>query len=104
MIRDNTTMIADRKNKAENDEDPMVPTSDLFTTIIKECEVGDEGAIVHRTLYLADVEAFEEPAVVVPDVGAKHKAKYFLVTPRKDWAGQFVDWLKVTHQNEATMH
>lgn len=72
--------------------------SDLFAPILKEVKAfDDDGMVVEQKFYLADVEAFVEPVVVVPDVGSHLKHKYFHVTPRKDWSEIFIQWLDMPH-------
>ena len=43
--------------------------------------------------YLADVEAFEEPAFVVPDIGGPENG-YLCIRPRSGWARLFETWLE----------
>ena len=42
--------------------------------------------------YLAEVEAFVDPAVVVPDIGGPNNA-YFWIKSREKWAKLFEQWL-----------
>ena len=51
-----------------------------------------------RRLYLADVSAFVEPIVVVPDIDRDSRSHYFHVTSRAQWSGQFTDWLEQPHE------
>ena len=77
----------DGKGEQEN-------TSELFIPYIKEAkELNEDGTINKRKFYLADVESIVAAACVIPDIGHKNKLRYFMLTPRKEWAGQFVKWL-----------
>jgi len=81
-------------------KDGGVKNSDLFTAIQKEVFVDDDGEFENRSFYLADVEAFVEPVVVVPDVGSVDSGRYFMVTPRQEWANIFAEWLKASHKKD----
>ena len=84
---------------SEYDEDNR-GSSDLFRPLIKECrERNEDGAIAKRQFYLADVESFVDAIAVIPDVPGKNgdKLRYFLVTPRREWAGIFRDWVGDEH-------
>ena len=43
--------------------------------------------------YLADVEAFLRPLVVIPDMGGNSN-DYFLLKSRQDWRERFIDYLE----------
>jgi hypothetical protein len=45
---------------------------------------------------LADVDTFEEPCVVVPNVGGPNNC-YFWLEPKARWAELFVQWLRSPH-------
>ena len=45
--------------------------------------------------FFADVEAFVEPIVVVPDIEADADNVYFEVAPRREWAEDFKTWLSL---------
>ena len=45
--------------------------------------------------FFADVEAFVEPIVVVPDIEADADNVYFEVAPRREWAEDFETWLSL---------
>ena len=49
--------------------------------------------------YLANVEAFEEPCVVVPNVGGP-KNCYFWLEPKSRWSELFVKWLRAPHADD----
>ena len=67
----------------------------MFTPIEKEI-IDSEGSW-GRAFYLAETEAFVAPITVVPDIGASNKAKYFLLTPRAKWAGEFEKWVEAPY-------
>jgi hypothetical protein len=46
--------------------------------------------------FLADVEAFVEPAIVVPDIGGKPNS-YLLVINKSHWRAKFEEWLDAPH-------
>jgi hypothetical protein len=74
--------------------------SELFVPLIKEVgSIDQEGNIVERRFYLADVEAIVDPLCVVPDIGV-HKFRYLQLKPRKQWAGLFADWLMRPHKDD----
>lgn len=71
--------------------------SDLFRPIFKEVQMNDNFVMARRKFYLADVEAFLEPIVVVPDVGSEQVTKYFQVLPRREWSTLFTKWVEQPH-------
>jgi hypothetical protein len=73
--------------------------SELFREI--ETEVGNfrNGYVSKFRFYLAPVEAFLEPAIVIPNIGGKNNS-YLWVTHPGDWSGLFVKWLRDTHNNK----
>ena len=75
--------------------------SDLFIPITKEVgQIANDNRGWKRKFYLADVEAFHEPCVVVPNIGCKSKREYFVVRPRKHWAEEFIAWLHDDPKND----
>ena len=88
-----TTFIVDQEEDKEH-----ATNSDFFTPIIKEVLQNEETQEMEsRKFYLADVEAFLAPAVVVPDVGSECVTKYFHLSPRRDWAKHFTNWVEAPH-------
>ena len=71
--------------------------SRLFVPCKKEGQVLETGYIQQRRFYLADVEAFEAPACVIPDIGNEDILQYLWVRPRQEWAGLFIDWVNENH-------
>ena len=55
------------------------------------------GNSIGRTFFLADVEAFTEPLVVVPDIGGPSN-RYFLLHDRPTWVKRFTQWLETPHE------
>jgi hypothetical protein len=51
-----------------------------------------------------DVETFEKPILVIPNIGAVPKCKYLLMTPKVEWADQFIQFVDLPHaEDEAQM-
>jgi len=50
---------------------------------------------------LADVDAFEEPCAVVPNVGGPDNSS-FLLEPKAMWSKLFVQWLRAPHCDDKT--
>ena len=75
--------------------------SDLFIPITKEVSQMDaEGKeVTKRKFYLAPVTAFVEPCIVIPDIGGNPNA-YFYTKARRDWAKEFIIWLKDRHEDD----
>jgi len=66
--------------------------SELFVPIVKEVhEMPKEGG--RFKFFLADVEAFNEPITVIPDIGGSANG-YFMVRRRSEWREEFVKWLR----------
>lgn len=70
--------------------------SELFSPITKDVELQEDGYVSNRTFYLADTEAFLDPACVIPNLGGKSN-EYFVVKPRNQWADCFVKWVQEEH-------
>ena len=66
-----------------------------------ETEIGHEtnGFIDELKFYLADVEAFHEPAVVVPDIGGNNNGYIWIENPDY-WPGLFETWLDANHSED----
>ena len=80
-------------------EDAM--ETELITEI--ETEVGSFGGqeryVTQLKFYLAPVDAFVEPAIVVPNIGGNNNS-YLWVKHPGDWSGMFEKWLKDAHNNK----
>ena len=80
-----------------NTDDNEVGLSDLFVPLDKEMLEDPNGNSIGRTFFLADVEAFTEPLVVVPDIGGPSN-RYFLLHDRPTWVKRFTQWLETPHE------
>jgi hypothetical protein len=75
-------------------DNKKVSRSDLFVPIQKEVnQVNSKNRPWKRKFYLADVEAFQKPIVVVPNIGGKSRRDYFVVKQRGEWVEMFKDWI-----------
>ena len=84
-----------------DDDDPTKITSDLFTEILLDTkELNDDGSVKERRYYLADVESFVRPMVVIPNIGATPKCKYLEMAPKTEWAEQFVQWVEMDYADD----
>lgn len=61
----------------------------------------DDGS-VRRQFYLAPVDSFHSPVVMIPDVGNKNPAAYLKMLPQSEWSDQFIRWLGTPHQRDFT--
>ena len=66
--------------------------SEILVPYTKKVGRLENGYVMEQKFYLADVEAFDDPAVVIPDIGGEPNA-YFLLKNRTQWCEQFVEWL-----------
>lgn len=79
---------------SQYETDPNVlARSTLLTPLTKEVGQVNARGVTKLKFYLADVEAFEDPITVVPDIGGKPNA-YFELKDRHDWPQSFVSWLR----------
>jgi len=67
--------------------------SEIFVPILTDVRQLRHGRVAKRKFYLADVEAFLQPIVVIPDVGGAPNA-YFWCKSRSQWREDFVNWLR----------
>jgi hypothetical protein len=73
--------------------------SELLQEVETEVEAFSiEGYVSKLKFYLAPVDAFVEPAVVVPNIGGKNNS-YLWLTGRRNWRDLFVTWLHKPHQD-----
>ena len=88
---------------AEFDAHKSGSESELIVPITKEVGKVGRDPRTHKKVvtklryYLADVEAFVEPMVVVPDIGGKPNG-YFHIKSRYLWRELFVKWLEEPHE------
>ena len=78
-----------------------VEASDLFDVLSTEVGAFEDGAVTKLKFYLADVETFEEPCVVVPNVGGPANC-YFWLEPKARWSELFIQWLHAPHTDDVT--
>ena len=71
--------------------------SELFVPIVKEVLKNEEDDGMISIYYLANVDSFHKPVVVIPDVGGPPDA-YFMVKPRATWREDFTKWLDMKHE------
>ena len=71
--------------------------SELVLTIETEVVHNAQGEVHNLQFFLADVEAFVEPATVVPDIGG-NKNRYLLVINQLHWKSKFERWLDDPHE------
>ena len=81
------------------DDEEEETMSEFLTPI--ETEVGEisNKQVAKQTFYLAPVEAFVDPLVVIPDLGGAPNA-YFIVKTREEWRQLFVKWLNASHEHD----
>ena len=91
----------DAVESAEHQKDKEeIAKSDLFKPLIMDVDGMDEdGQVKARKFYLADVEAFQGPCAVIPNVDGPANT-HFLVKKRGEWANVFEDWLKKPHKED----
>jgi hypothetical protein len=73
--------------------------SELVREILLDCELNPDGSVLDLTFFLADVEAFVSPAMVVPNIGGP-KNSYLLVKERDEWRELFEEWLMSPHTED----
>ena len=65
----------------------------LFIPIQKEVHEMRDNMVSKMQFYLADVEAFTSPLVVIPDMGGNAN-DYFLLRSRQEWSDRFIKYLE----------
>ena len=81
-----------KKRKGKKDEHIVVPNeTELVSRLEIDCAKID-GKLSSLRFYLADVEAFKAPAIVVPDVGGPENS-YLALHDMTKWAQIFEEWL-----------
>ena len=74
-------------------EDEDGESDHLFVPIRKDVLEITNNMVSKMQFYLADVEAFLRPLVVIPDMGGNSN-DYFLLKSRQDWRERFIDYLE----------
>jgi hypothetical protein len=94
--------VIESANYVSNEDlgkDPI--TTDIFTEIMLETEqLSPGGDVLVRRFYLVDVEAFEKPIVVIPNIGAIPKCRFLLMTPNAEWLDQLIRFIMLPHAND----
>ncbi len=80
-----------------------IEKSEIFVPITKEVGQIRNNRVARIQFYLADVEAFVEPMVVVPDVGGASNA-YLQVRTKDKWLEDFLLWLREPEGNLHEMY
>jgi hypothetical protein len=69
------------------------PKSEIFIGITKEVGGMQHNRVTKLKFYLADVDAFHEPVVVVPDMGSRLPNRYLMLRNVTKWGEDFTKWL-----------
>jgi len=72
---------------------------EIFTRLHTEVGAKTDGFVSELKFYLADVEAFVNPCIVIPNLGGETNS-YFWVQNRGDWAESFAGWLRAPHSDD----
>ena len=70
--------------------------TDLLSFVETEVESMTDGFVDGLKFYLADVDAFVEPAIIIPDIGGPNN-RYMHVKGRHLWSNIFEKWLDDPH-------
>jgi len=72
----------------------------LFEEIILDTRelAEDTGEVLQRRFYLVEVESFQQPIVVIPNIGTK--IEFLMMTPRARWSDAFIKWLEDVHKDD----
>ena len=87
-----------------DEDDNQTGLSEIFVPIIKEIGGLTNNAVSHMKFVLADVDAIVQAIAVVPDIGGKPNA-YFWVKDCETWRTDFMDFLErpLDLEDEITM-
>ena len=88
-IVESATYVTNRREKTR---------SRLFVPLVKDVGKMVDGRVTDLKFYLADVEAFDEPVAVIPDIGGASNA-YLLVRKRAEWREDFIKWLRQPYED-----
>jgi len=89
-IVENSYLLADDEDDDTN--------AHLFIPIRKEVQEITTQMVSKLKFYLADVEAFASPLVVIPDMGGNAN-DYFLLRSRQEWSQRFVRFLETSNHH-----
>jgi hypothetical protein len=82
---------------AEPDRSKSVANSEIFIPLLLEVGQMRHNRVTKLQFYLADVEAFSEPVVVIPDIGGAAN-RYLQLKNRNTWREDFAAWLDMEHE------
>ena len=68
--------------------------SEIFIPLLLEVGQMRHNRVTKLQFYLADVEAFSEPVVVIPDIGGAAN-RYLQLKKRNTWREDFAAWLDI---------
>ena len=81
-----------KKSKRGNDDNDNGTSVMWLDLRLERRKTVDGGNLMRRKFYLAEVESFKAPLVVIPNVGTIDR--YLMMKPKSDWADDFVDFIK----------
>ena len=97
-LKKNVYAVVETTSYDENEEE--IAMSDIFIPLHLDVEELDEdGNVVARQFYLADVEAIVGPCAVIPNIGGD-KTSYLQVKKREEWCEIFEQWLRKPHVDD----
>ena len=77
------------------------PRSDIWSTVQLETkQVEGHPDTYQKRFYLVDTEAFKDPITVIPNIGSESNNEYLLMTSRRQWAQDFMNWLDMPHHHD----
>ena len=93
VLSNNTYAIVESALFVE-EEDPL---SEIWIPVhFNETTVDPHGRVQQRKYYVVDVESFQEPLVVIPNIGGP-QTEYLMMRPRSKWSDDFMEWLDAPH-------
>lgn len=105
-LKDGTYAVVEAGEYVEDDDayesDLFLPVDLEYEDIEDDDDDEEEEEKFKRVFYLADVEAFVSPCIVIPDIGGPFN-RCFHVKSRQQWKDSFVDWLKQPHKLDETL-
>jgi len=69
---------------------------DIFVRLHTEVGAETGGCVCKLKFYLADVEAFVDPCIIIPNLGGETNS-YFWVQNRRKGGKSFANWLRAPH-------
>ena len=83
---------------AEPDTSRSSAVSELFIPLLLEVGQMQHKRVTKLRFYLADVEAFSGPVVVIPDIGGVANG-YLQLKNHNTWREDFAEWLDMEHED-----